>query len=103
MPLVSCPLSAVLPVRMTARLGRDRIGHEGPVKIIPPWQPVDVGRFVPVRPISRNSLIGVIIGKDEEDAQRFGGHCDLWPTKCARRRAENFISTMETTCFCIGN
>ena len=30
-------------------------------------------RFVPVRPISRNSLIGVIIGKDEQGVQRFGG------------------------------
>ena len=58
--------------------GADRIGHEGPVKdhsLL--GKPVDVGRFVPVRPISRNSLIGVIIGKDEEDVQRFGGYCDL--------------------------
>ena len=56
----------------------DRIGHEGPVEDHPLLgKPVDIGCFVPVRPIGGDCLIGMIIGEDEEDVQRFGDQSDL--------------------------
>ena len=91
---------------MTARLGADRIGHEGPVEDHSLFgKPVDIGCFVPVRPIGGDSLIGMIIGKDEEGVQRFGGQRDLTGQgKCGEEEGLRISwQSMETTCFCLGN
>lgn len=64
--------------------GADRVGHEGPVKDHSFFgKPVDVGGLVPVRSIRGDRLVGVIIGKDEENVQRLGNQrCLTGQGKC---------------------
>ena len=62
----------------------DRIGHECSMEEHPLLgKAVDIGCFVPVRPVGRDCLVGMVICKDEENVQRLGNQgCLTGQGKC---------------------